>query len=216
MTSILKIENFTKKVKGVTLLDSINLTIDESGVYGIIGRNGSGKSIFFKTLSGLLRPTQGSITLFDINIHQGNLPRDFGALLDIPGFLPQYSGFQNLKFLASIQNKIEVEEIKSVMNFVGLNPESNIPVRKYSLGMKQRLGIAQAIMEHPKFLILDEPMNGLDESGVEDVRNMIKALKEKGVTVLIASHNSEDIRLLCDKVYKMDNGKLSLYEELNH
>lgn len=102
------------------------------------------------------------------------------------------------------------------MNFVGLNPESNIPVRKYSLGMKQRLGIAQAIMEHPKFLILDEPMNGLDESGVEDVRNMIKALKEKGVTVLIASHNSEDIRLLCDKVYKMDNGKLSLYEELNH
>ena len=173
MATILKIENLTKRVKNHTLLDHVNLTIEESGVYGIIGRNGSGKSVLFKSIAGLLKPTEGTITLFNDRIDQGNFPNNFGALLDTPGFLPNYTGFRNLKLLASIQDKVKDEEIRSTIEFVGLNPDSKTPVRKYSLGMKQRLGIAQAIMEKPKFLILDEPMNGLDESGVNEVRKMI-------------------------------------------
>ncbi len=134
-------------------------------------------------------------------------------MLDTPGFLGQYSGFRNLKLLSSIKNQVTDEELKEVISFVGLNPDDPRPVRKYSLGMKQRLGIAQAIMEKPKLLILDEPMNGLDESGVHDMRQMILDFKNQGMTILLASHNSEDISILCDVVYQMDNGQLTLKEE---
>lgn len=208
MTAILKIENLTKKVKGQTLLDNINLTIEKSGVYGIVGRNGSGKSLLFKSISGLLQPTDGTIHLFGEQIGNGKFPQKFGALLDTPGFLPQYTGLKNLKFLASIQQKIGEDEIRETINLVGLDPDLKTPVRKYSLGMRQRFGIAQAIMEKPKFIILDEPMNGLDEDGVNEVRKMIIKFKNEGLTILIASHNAEDINVLCDKVYKMDKGQL--------
>lgn len=206
---IIKITNVSKKVKDHEILKDINLEIDTPGIYGFIGRNGSGKSVFFKTLVGLLTPSSGTITVFDEAIEKGNFPKSLGALLDTSGFLKQYSGYRNLKILASILNKISDEDIKNILEVVGLNPNDTRPVSKYSLGMKQRLGIAQAIMENPKLLILDEPMNGLDESGVEDIRNLLIDLKSKGVTILLASHNSEDIQLLCDSVYKMDEGKLS-------
>lgn len=209
MASILHIENMSKKINGRVLLKNINLFIDQPGVYGIVGRNGSGKSLLFKTIAGLFVPTEGTIKVFNENIGRGALPKDFGTLLDSGGFLPHFSGFRNLKLLSSIQNKITDEEIRDVLKFVGLDPDDKTPVRKYSLGMKQRLGIAQAIMEKPKLLILDEPMNSLDENGVRDVRNMILDYKKRGTTILLASHNSEDISLLCDKVYRMDNGELT-------
>lgn len=209
MESILKISNLTKVIKGKYLLKNINMKINSPGIYGIIGRNGSGKSVLFKSIAGLLYPTSGSIQIFDREIGKGKFPDNFGAILDTPGFISHYSGFKNLKLLASIQNKASVEDIKNCISFVGLDYKDKTPVKKYSLGMRQRLGIAQAIMENPKLLVFDEPMNGLDESGVNDIRNMLLDFKKQGKTVLLASHNSEDINMLCDAIYKMDNGELS-------
>ncbi|MEK4715883.1 ABC transporter ATP-binding protein [Sporosarcina sp. FSL K6-5500] len=210
MTTILNIQNLSKKIKGRELLKNVTLIIDKPGVYGIIGRNGSGKSLLFKTIAGLFVPSGGTVKVFDDIIGKGNFPKSFGALLDTPGFLSHYSGFRNLKILASIQNQIDDEAIENVLKLVGLDSNDKGPVRKYSLGMRQRLGIAQAIMENPKLLLLDEPMNGLDESGVSDMREMILNFKRQGITILLASHNPEDISLLCDEVYKMDGGKLEL------
>ena len=174
MENIIKICNLSKVIKGKHLLKDINLEINSSGIYGIVGRNGSGKSVLFKSIAGLLSPTNGSIHVFNKEIGKGNFPENFGAILDTPGLISHYSGYRNLKLLASIQNKANVEDIKRCIAFVGLDYKDKTPVKKYSLGMKQRLGIAQAIMENPKLLILDEPMNGLDESGVNDVRKMCR------------------------------------------
>jgi len=207
--TILEIRNLHKKIKGRELLKNITLVIDKPGTYGIVGRNGSGKSLLFKTIAGLFVPTSGTVKVFDEIIGHGNFPKSFGALLDTPGFLTQYSGFQNLKILASIQNKISDKDIEHVLTLVGLDFNDKGPVRKYSLGMRQRLGIAQAIMEKPKLLLLDEPMNGLDEFGVAEMREMIGNFRKQDITILLASHNPEDISLLCDEVYKMDAGELA-------
>ncbi|MFJ5788490.1 ABC transporter ATP-binding protein [Lysinibacillus sp. NPDC093197] len=207
--TILEIHNLYKKIKGRELLKNITLVIDKPGIYGIVGRNGSGKSLLFKTIAGLFVPSSGTVSVFGDIIGKGNFPKSFGALLDTPGFLTHYSGFQNLKILASIQNKINDKDIENVMTLVGLDFNDKGPVRKYSLGMRQRLGIAQAIMEKPKLLLLDEPMNGLDESGVSEMRDMILNFKKQEITILLASHNPEDISLLCDEVYKMDAGELT-------
>lgn len=205
---VVRIQELSKEIKGNKILNNINLNLEEKKIYGLIGRNGSGKSVLFKSISGLIRPTEGTIKVFDDTITSGKFPKHFGVLLDTPGFLPHYSGFKNLKLLASINHLISDEEIKQAITIVGLNPEDTKPVKKYSLGMKQRLGIAQAIMEKPKLLILDEPMNGLDEEGVKDIRALILQLKEKGVTVFLSSHNSEDIQILCDQVFKISNGAI--------
>jgi len=207
--TILEIRNLHKKIKGRELLKNVTLVIDKPGIYGIVGRNGSGKSLLFKTIAGLFVPTSGTVKVFDEIIGHGNFPKSFGALLDTPGFLTQYSGFQNLKILASIQNKISDKDIEHVLTLVGLDFNAKGPVRKYSLGMRQRLGIAQAIMEKPKLLLLDEPMNGLDEFGVAEMREMIGNFRKQDITILLASHNPEDISLLCDEVYKMDAGELA-------
>ncbi|AHN21739.1 ABC transporter ATP-binding protein [Lysinibacillus varians] len=206
--TILEIHNLHKNIKGRQLLKNITLVIDKPGIYGIVGRNGSGKSLLFKTIAGLYVPSGGTVKVFNDIIGTGNFPKSFGALLDTPGFLTQYSGFQNLKILASIQNKISDQDIKNVLTLVGLDYNDKGPVRKYSLGMRQRLGIAQAIMENPKLLLLDEPMNGLDQSGVAEMRDMILNFRKQDITILLASHNPEDIALLCDEVYKMDGGEL--------
>ncbi|MDY5911729.1 MAG: ATP-binding cassette domain-containing protein [Inconstantimicrobium porci] len=206
---VVKVTNVTKDIKGTKVLDNINLNVEKGKAYGIVGRNGSGKSMLFKAICGLINITEGEIVVFNKNIKNGSFPDDFGMIIEHPGFLPQYSGFKNLKILASIKNKISDDKIKQTISLVGLDPENKLPVKKYSLGMKQRLGIAQALMEEPKLLVLDEPMNGLDSKGVEEIREMLLKLKSESVTILLTSHMKEDIDEICDHVYNMENGVLS-------
>lgn len=209
----IEIKDLSKVIKNTTILNNININFEPGKIYGIIGRNGSGKSMLFKAICGLINYNSGEIKVFNDVIKDGKFPKDTGIIIENPGFLPQYSAFKNLKILSSIKNIISDNEIKDAISLVGLNPDDKKSVKKYSLGMKQKLGIAQAIMEKPKLLILDEPMNGLDLESVKLVRNILLDLKNKSVTILLASHNSEDINELCDHVYKMDAGVLSEYNE---
>jgi ABC-2 type transport system ATP-binding protein len=206
---VVEISNVTKDIKGTKVLNNVSLSLESGKAYGIVGRNGSGKSMLFKAICGLINATEGEIKVFDKPIKNGNFPDSTGIIIENPGFLPQYSAFKNLKILASINNTISDEKINETITLVGLDPNNKKPVRKYSLGMKQRLGIAQALMEEPKLLVLDEPMNGLDAEGVKQIRELLLELKSKSVTILLASHNSEDINEICDYVYNMENGVLS-------
>ena len=176
----------------------------------------SGKTVLFKCIVGLMPLTSGSIQVNGRHIETGKtVPDDIGAIIETPGFLPNYSGFRNLKFLATLRGRIKDAEIRKAMQQVGLDPESRKHVGKYSLGMRQRLGIAQAIMEHPKLLVLDEPMNGLDNNGVREMRELFIALKKEGTTILMATHSSDDVRELCDTVHEMDCGVISKRDDLN-
>lgn len=206
---VVEISNLTKDIKGTKVLNKVNLQLESGKAYGIVGRNGSGKSMLFKAICGLINTTEGSITVFDKDIKNGSFPDDIGMIIENPGFLLQYSAFKNLKILASINNKISDEKINKTIALVGLDPKDKKIVKKFSLGMKQRLGIAQALMEDPKLLILDEPMNGLDSEGVKQIREILLKLKSNSVTILLASHNSDDIDEICDYVYTMENGVLS-------
>ncbi|GGA23801.1 ATP-binding cassette domain-containing protein [Paenibacillus physcomitrellae] len=206
MTTAIKISNLNKSFKHEVILQNVSLEIEQGKITGFIGHNGSGKSVFFKLICGLLLPDTGSIEIFEKKLgKEMDFPEDSGAVIEHPGFLPDKSGFQNLKYLASIRRTITDEQIKKSMIDVGLDPENPKKVKGYSLGMKQRLAIAQAIMEKPKLLILDEPMNGLDKDGVSLIRDLLLKLKSEGVTILLSSHITEDIRVLCDKVYEFEN-----------
>lgn len=210
MENVVEISNLSKEINGIKILKNINVNFSKGSIYGIIGRNGSGKSMLFKAICGLINPTEGEIKVFNELIKDGNFPKNTGVIIENPGFLPQYSSLKNLKILASINNKISEKKIKDTISLVGLDPEDKKAVKKFSLGMKQRLGIAQALMEEPNLLILDEPMNGLDSEGVIEIRKLLLSLKKQGVTILLASHNSEDITELCDFVYKMEDGALHI------
>lgn len=201
------VQDAVKMFKEVAALDHVSVSFESGKIHGIIGRNGSGKTVLFKCICGFMTLTGGTILIDEKPI--ADVAHNIGAIIEAPGFLPGYSGFQNLKFLAMIQQKTGDKEISSVMERVGLDPASKKHVSKYSLGMRQRLGIAQAIMENPDLLILDEPMNGLDNHGVEDIRALLLSLKEEGKTILIASHSAEDIAVLCDTVHEMDAGVLT-------
>ena len=191
------VRNVTKKFGNVTVLDNVSLQVKKGTICGIIGRNGSGKTVLFKCICGLLQINEGSI-LVD--------KKEIGAIIEEPGFLKQYSGKQNLRLLASMSGKENIE-IEKVLKAVGLEHAGRKKVGKYSMGMRQRLGIAQAIMEDPSLIILDEPFNGLDKHGVEEMREHFLSLKKKGKTILLTSHNTEDIEYLCDTVVEMDHGK---------
>ncbi len=205
------IKNLTKKFKDAVVLDNVNISFEKGKVHGLIGRNGSGKTMLMKCICGIVPPTSGEITVDGKRIGKDtDIPGNVGVIIETPGFLPNYSGFNNLKFLAKISNKIGTNEIRNAISSVGLNPNDKKHVGKYSLGMRQRLGLAQAIMENPDLLILDEPMNGLDKDGVKDMRQYLLDLKEQGKTILIASHSAEDIDVLCDTVCEMDKGKLTV------
>lgn len=210
MTNIIEIKNLNKNFKENQVLNNINITFESGQIHGIIGRNGSGKTVLIKIICGLINATSGTVTVFDKEVGRGKaFPQDIGFIIEAPGFIPTETGLKNLIYLASIQKKIGKKEIEDSMNLVGLDPYNKKPVSKYSMGMKQRLGIAQAIMENPKLLILDEPMNGLDKSGVDDMRQYIKTFKEQGKTVILISHNSEDISTICDTVCEIDQGTLT-------
>ena len=183
-------------------------------MYGIVGNNGSGKTVLMKCICGFLIPTTGLIQVFGSSIGQDvDFPESLGVIIETPGFLTNLTGRKNLEILAGMRQKIGPAEVLQVLEKVGLDPALKKPVANYSLGMRQRLGIAQAIMEDPKLLILDEPFNGLDKHGVGEIRKLLLELKEEGKTILLASHNEEDIRILCDEVYEMDGGVLRKCED---
>ncbi|SFD28065.1 ABC transporter ATP-binding protein [Clostridium uliginosum] len=210
---IIKINNLSKKANDTDILKNISAEFKEGNIYGIVGRNGSGKTMLFKSICGLINPTDGEVYVFNKSIKNGAFPEETGIIIENPGFLPQYSAFENLKILASINNKINDETIKHYISLVTLDPNDKRPVKKFSLGMRQKLGIAQALMENPKLLILDEPMNSLDEDSVELVRKILLDLKNKGVTILLSSHNREDIDKLCDYIYTIKAGEFLLSED---
>lgn len=206
----IRVENAEKIIKGVRILDVINVNFEQGKIYGLIGRNGSGKTMLLKSICGLTHLSSGTIYVDDQQIGKDvDIAPSLGAIIEVPGFLPNLSGYANLKYLASLRNQIGAVQIRQAIEKVGLDPDSRKPVGKYSLGMRQRLGIAQAIMENPDILLLDEPMNGLDHQGVEDVKTLLKDLRKQGKTIILASHHSEDIDELCDTVYRMDKGQLS-------
>ena len=207
---IIGVDHAEKRFGEQVALRDVSVSFEAGKIHGIIGRNGSGKTVLFKCIVGLMPLTSGSIQVNGRHIETGKtVPDDIGAIIETPGFLPNYSGFRNLKFLATLRGRIKDAEIRKAMQQVGLDPESRKHVGKYSLGMRQRLGIAQAIMENPDILILDEPMNGLDKHGGEDMRKLLVQLKEEGTTILVASHNPLDIEILCDEVYEMDAGAIT-------
>ena len=213
---MIQIENVTKKFGEAVVLDEINMELQSGNIYGLVGRNGSGKTMLMKCICGFVLPTSGTIHVNGKIVGKEiDIPDDIGIIIENPGFLPNYSGFKNLQLLAMIRNKIGKAEIKEAIRRVGLDPESKKHVGKYSLGMRQRLGLAQALMEDPSILLLDEPMNGLDNEGVEEIRKLILDLKQNGKLIIIASHTREDINLLCDEVFYMDHGKIIQIEKKN-
>ena len=209
METCIEVQNVVKRFRDQVVLKNVSISFEKGKIHGIVGRNGSGKTVLFKCICGLMHPEEGVILVNGKRVGRDvDMPEDIGAIIEAPGFLPNYSGYKNLRFLANIRRKIGKEEILNVLKTVGLDPESRKHVGKYSLGMRQRLGIAQAIMEDPEILILDEPMNGLDNAGVQDIRALLLELKAQGKTILLASHNHEDSAALCDTVHEMDGGVL--------
>ena len=202
----LEIKNITKKFDNVEILKNVNLTMTEGYIYGFIGRNGSGKSVLLKIICGFYQPTSGTILLDGENYLENNsFPKDTRALIENPNFLPDLTGFENLKLLASIQNKITEKDILDTLEKLNLMSEKDKKYSKYSLGTKQKLGIAQVLMENPKLIILDEPFNGIDNNTVNKIRKLLEKEKQQKI-VIISSHIKEDIDLLADVVYEVDEG----------
>lgn len=205
----IKVDNAVKKFDKYTVLDHVNITCNKGEICGIVGRNGSGKTVLFKSICGFVKLNEGTITVNGKVMGKDmKVLKKAGIIIEEPGFLRNKSGMKNLEYLYMINNKRDKKYLRSVMENVGLDPYSRKKVGKYSLGMRQRLAIAQATMEDQDVIILDEPMNGLDNHGVQEVREYLLQLKKQGKTILIASHNREDIDVLCDKVYEMDNGRV--------
>lgn len=211
MNTIIEIRNATKRFKDKTVFENISLNFEKGKSYGFIGYNGCGKSVFFKTICGFSRLTEGEIICNGKVIGKDtDFIQDAGVVIETPEFINDYSGFKNLKLLAQIQNKIGDKEILETLEMVGLSNDKDKKVRKYSLGMKQKLRLAQAFMEKPEILILDEPMNGLDKTSVLVVRSILTEFVNNGGTLLMTSHNAEDIQICCEYIYEFDNQMISL------
>ena len=209
MGNIIEIKHLTKKIENQLILSDINLCFEEEHIYGIVGRNGSGKTVLLKCICGLMEATQGEVIFNGKRLKKDMEYIDqLGFLIERPGFLEKLSAYENLRYIASIKRIAGKKEIEESLRKVNLDTCDKKKVGKYSLGMKQRLGIAQAFMENPEILILDEPTNGLDESGVKLIRELLLDLKKRRKIIVIASHYQEDIDLLCDKVYVIQNGKI--------
>ena len=212
--NIISVKNLSKDFGQERVLHSVTRDFEKGKIHGIVGNNGSGKTVLMKCICGFLIPTEGEVIVNGKRVGKDvDFPPGLGLIIETPGFLPNMTGVKNLEILASLNKKIGLREIAASMRAVGLDPGMNKPVGKYSLGMRQRLGIAQAIMEDPALLILDEPLNGLDKHGVREMRQLIKGLKEQGKTILLASHNQGDIDELCDTVCEMDAGVMTMIRE---
>ena len=210
------VDDVTKMFGKETAVDHLSLSIEQGEIHGLIGRNGSGKTVLMKMICGFLQPTQGTVTVGGKQIgRECDFPPETGVIIEAPGFCTSMSGYENLKALAGIRGWVGRTEIRKVMRKVNLDPDSRKRVSGYSMGMRQRLGIAQAIMEEPKLLILDEPFNGLDRKGAAEIRDLLLELREQGTTIVVSSHYHEDIEYLCDAVTELDHGRIvkqSIYE----
>ncbi|HGJ7802171.1 TPA: ABC transporter ATP-binding protein [Streptococcus pneumoniae] len=207
MNEIITLKNIQLELKKTCVFQNLNFSCKQGEIIGITGANGSGKSVLFKLIAGLYSPSYGEVLINGENIvPERKIPANLGALIEEPGFINYYSGSKNLQYLASIRGVVGNQEINDTLKIVGLYEQKDQKVKTYSLGMRKKLGIAQAIMENPSILLLDEPMNALDKSSVENMRTLFRKLSsEKGTTILIASHSEEDIRILCDKVYAIED-----------
>ena len=208
MSPAVEVINVYKSFKGETVLKGVSVSFERGQIHGIMGRNGSGKTVLFKCICGFLEVDSGEILIEGKKVKPSEA-HDVGIILETPGFIESLSGMKNLKLLSSLNRRIGTKEVEEAIRTVGLDPKSRKHVGKYSLGMKHRLGIAQAIMERPDILILDEPMNGLDKRGVLEMRELFTKLSEQGVTIIMSSHYAEDIDALCKTTYEMDGGVLT-------
>lgn len=206
---MIELVNVVKQLKKTNVLDGINYKFEKGKIYGLSGRNGSGKTMLLRAIAGLIYLTEGKIF---IDGKQMNKDIDFyeemGLIIEQMTMLPQFTGVQNLNILAKIRKKASEDDIKNTLSLVGLDPEDKRKVREYSLGMKQKLNIAQALFENPKLLLLDEPTNALDEASVHNIRDILLQKKKEGVVTIIASHNKEDLAVLCDEIIEMEDGKI--------
>lgn len=213
MNATVKVEHADKWFSSFQALKDVSMEAPQGEITGLIGNNGSGKTVLLKCIVGLMYATGGKISVFDKIIGKdADFAPQTGFIIENPGFLPNMSGFQNLKYLAKLSGRASDADIRAAIVRVGLDPDSRKGVGKYSLGMRQRLGIAQAIMEKPRLLIFDEPMNGLDSAGMDDMRMLFQDMAQEGMTLIIASHNRDDISLLCRRVYQMNSGCISQLE----
>ena len=207
MSDYIQLTNISKTFGKQTVLQPLTIGFEEGMIHGIIGRNGSGKTVLMKMILGILQPTTGTVIVGDKRIGKDvDFPESAGAIIETIEFIPYMSAYQNLADIAAMRGNLSKTQIKEVLEMVGLGNVGRKHVSKFSMGMRQRLAIAQAVMESPKLLILDEPMNGMDEKGVEEMRRLILARKAAGTTIILSSHNIEDIRILCDQVYRIDAG----------
>lgn len=204
------VDHVSKTIKGIDILTDISMVLTSGHIVGFRGVNGSGKTMLMRLISGLIRPTNGTVSIDGKVLSKDiSFPPSIGTLIENPAFLDGYSGFENLRILASIHNRITSENIKATISAVGLDPESHKAYRKYSLGMKQRLGIAAAVMEHPELILLDEPTNALDVDGVAMVKEIIQKEKDRGALTILCCHDSEVLNALADEVYHIQEGKLA-------
>jgi len=205
----IEIKNFNKTIKGASILENVNLKFNQGKIYGLKGKNGSGKTMLMRAICGLILPTSGCIEIDGEVLGKDiSFPKSIGALIESPSFISNYSGFKNLKIISQISNKIGDEEIRKTITSVGLDPDDKKKFKKYSLGMKQRLGIACAIMESPEIIVLDEPINALDEKGVLIVRDILHEHKNRNAIIIIACHDKEELEFLSDEIYTIENGKI--------
>lgn len=212
--TVIELKEVVKDIKGKRIIDHVTLHLESGKITGLKGVNGSGKTMLMRLISGLITPTSGSITINGKQLGKDiTFPESMGILIENPAFLDTYSGFDNLKMLASIQNRIGEEEIRSILAKVGLDPQDKKKYRKYSLGMKQRLGIAAAVMENPDIIILDEPTNALDSDGVEMLKEILHEHRERGALLLISCHDLATLKELSDEMYLMESGALRPYQE---
>lgn len=210
MGTVVRLEDYCKSFKSAEVLKNINLTLESGKVIGLKGKNGSGKTMLMRAISGLILPTSGKVYINDKELGRHiSFPPSIGILIENPSFISNYTGFKNLKILASIQNRISDDEIRDAIRKVGLDPDDKRIFKKYSLGMKQRLGIAAAIMERPDIVILDEPINALDEAGAGLIKGLLDELKANGSLIIIACHDTEELNYLSDEIYEIYDGEIT-------
>jgi len=211
----IEVNNLTKIISGNTILNNINLRMEQGKIYGLKGKNGSGKTMFMRAICGLILPTEGQVVIDGKVLGKDiSFPPSLGALIESPGFIGSYSAYKNLKILADIQGKIGEERIRESISLVGLDPDDRKKFRKYSLGMKQKLGIAAAIMENPEIIILDEPINALDEKSVDIVRDILRKHRDDGALILISCHDSEELEYLSDEIFIVESGNIKKRKNL--